>query len=112
MILLRLTPTQQSAVIKSESRYSLERTMEVQTYVVWKEGSNRRLYNTRMDKRHVRFCKYKDYGKHTNTVRNFNFKMRQIVNHCRGLLWNIAKGIQGNIIMQSKYQQKAGMRPR
>jgi len=31
----------------------------------------------------------------TNTVKNFNFKMRQVVNHCRGLLSNTATGIQG-----------------
>jgi hypothetical protein len=64
-----------------------------------------------MDKHHARFCKYKDYGKHINTVRNFNFKMGQVVNHCRGLLWNTAEGIQGEY-NYAEYQQKAGMRPR
>jgi len=31
----------------------------------------------------------------TQIVRNFNFKMGQVVNHCRDLLWNTAKGIKG-----------------
>jgi hypothetical protein len=31
----------------------------------------------------------------TQIVRNFNFKMGQVVNHCRDLLRNTAKGIKG-----------------